>query len=314
MTYSILALDSDTGQVGGAVQSHFFAVGRRCLTLRPGVGAVGSQAFGSAAHGPRALDAVASHGSLPEGIIDRLLADDPNRDQRQVLVLDAAGSTAAYTGPGCLPNARHVAESGVVAGGNTLLSDELPARMVAAFGTADGPLAVRLLAAMDAAEEAGGDTRGAMSAALRVVGPDPVEFIQDGTLVDLRVDHADDPVGELRRLLGVSDGHGQLVRGVLSPGRLVGVGRDPVEFVDVEELDRSLLRAQEAMGQEDLEVTFWRGVVALRTGRTGLARDLLARAIAVRPAFHDLLVGVDAVGRADVSAELLRSLDPTQPL
>ena len=312
MTYSILAQDPRTGDIGGAVQSHYFAVGRRCLTLRPGIGAVASQAQGSARIGPTLLGQLEQDDGPLDRLLVGLLSDDAAAAQRQVLVLDAQGRVAIESGSGCLPCVGHQVGDGVVAAGNTLAADGIPARMVAAFERATGPLPHRLLAALEAAEEAGGDLRGKMSAAVRVVGPERVEFDQDGTRVDIRVDHHHDPIAELRRLLTISDGHAVLVDRVLSAGRLVGTGRAPVEQLDPDLLDRDLEQAQHAVGAEDREPTFWRGVVALRLGRLDHARELLATAIAANPAFLDLLRGVDDVGRATLPAgfadEVLRAV------
>jgi uncharacterized Ntn-hydrolase superfamily protein len=249
-------------------------------------------------------------GSSPQTSVDELVTDDPVAAQRQVLAIDARGQTGAWTGAGCLPANAHAQGDGVVAGGNTLADPGIPARMVAAFDGASGGLADRLVVALEAAEELGGDLRGVMSAAVRVVGPEPVPFSQDGTLVDVRVDHAEDPHAELRRLLRLADGHKVLVNRVLSAGRLVGTGRPAVETLDPELLDAELERAQVQLGRDGAEVAFWRGVVALRHGRTGLARELLRVAIAARPEYHELLIGAGRVGRADVPAGLLAELAP----
>lgn len=306
MTYSLVAVDRATGEIGAAVQSHYFAVGRRCLTVLPGIGAVASQAFGDAGHGPLALDSLADrHGDTAQ-VLAEVIDGDDNRDYRQVLVIDAHGNAAAHTGSGCIPAAGHHVGNGVAAAGNTLSGPHWHA-MVEAYHATTGGIEHRLIAALTAAQTCGGDLRGQMSAALKVVGPHRTRWPQPGTRIDVRVDHHRDPIGELSRLVSLSHAHRTLTQGVLTPGRLVGTGAAPIENTDVDRLLDDLARAQEVFG-DDPEPTFWRGVVAMRAGRTELAASCLAQAIAARSEYARLAAGLARVGRLRLPAGGLTAL------
>lgn len=310
MTYSIVARDPETGELGGAVQSHYFAVGRRCLTIVPGVAAIASQALGSAAHGPLLAEAVAA-GTLPADALRDVLADDENSPLRQVSIAAARG-TAAHTGDGCIPVATHAIGEHAVAAGNTLTGPHAAA-MLAAFDGTSGPLEHRMLAALDAAQAAGGDARGVMSAALKVVAGTPTRWPQDGTRLDLRVDHSDDPLGELHRLTALGTAHGQLSSAVLAPGRLVGSGAEPITSENADAVLERLGAVQEAFGT-DPEPTFWRGVVASRAGRPDLAAQYLAAVIAARPEYAALAEGLARVGRLELPLGGLSALLESAPL
>ncbi|MCW2523484.1 MAG: hypothetical protein JWO63_1819 [Frankiales bacterium] len=303
MTYSILAVDRATGEIGAAVQSHYFAVGRRCLTVAPGIGAVASQSFGSAAHGPTALAALAERRADLPTVLAELVADDANRRLRQILLLDASGRGVAYTGSGCVPRHGSASADGVVAAGN-MLSADCWHPMVEAFQSTPGPLEHRLLAALDAAQAAGGDIRGQMSAACKVVGPQRTEWIPDGTRVDIRVDHHDEPLAELRRLVTVANAHRVLSQLVFAPGLVAGVGAAGVGAAgppDVDAVLTALARAQQVL-VGDYEPTFWQGVVAWRAGRSGQARALLGQAVRHRPDFREFLSALAQAGLIELPA------------
>ena len=197
MTYSIVARDEASGELGVAVQSRAFGVGI-CAWARPGVGAVATQSFTEKSYGPRGLDLLAA-GTAPADALAQLLEEDEKRDFRQVAFLSADGRTAAHTGAACVPDCGHVARDGVSAQGNMLASPAVWHAAAETFATTQGTLAERLLAALDAAEEAGGDFRGREAAALVVVSGDATEPPWQ-RVFDLRVDNHDDPLGELRRL------------------------------------------------------------------------------------------------------------------
>jgi uncharacterized Ntn-hydrolase superfamily protein len=201
MTYSIVARDEGTGELGVAVQSRAFGVGM-CAWARAGVGAVATQSFTERGYGPRGLDLLAA-GESPADALAQLVEADEQRDFRQVAFLAADGSTAAHTGAACIPDCGHTARHNVSAQGNMLASPAVWPAAADTFETAEGPLAERLLAALDAAEEAGGDFRGRESATLLVVSGDRDEKPWQ-PVVDLRVDNHDEPLRELRRLHGLT--------------------------------------------------------------------------------------------------------------
>ena len=197
MTYSIVGRDEANGELGVAVQSRAFVVGF-CAWARPGIGAVATQSFTERGYGPRGLDLLAA-GQPPDEALGLLLEADEQRDFRQVAFLDAEGRTAAHTGAACIPDCGHTDRAGVSAQGNMLASPAVWHAAADTFTATKGPLAERLLAGLDAAEEAGGDFRGRESATLVVVSGDPEEDPWS-RVFDLRVDSHPDPLQELRRL------------------------------------------------------------------------------------------------------------------
>jgi uncharacterized Ntn-hydrolase superfamily protein len=206
VTYSIVGRDESSGELGVAVQSRAFRVGL-CAWARPGVGAVATQSFTEYGYGPRGLDLLGA-GELPGDALAQLLQADEQRDFRQVAFLAADGRTAAHTGPACVPDCGHVERPDVSAQGNMLASPTVWHAAADAFGEADGPLAERLLDALDAAQEAGGDFRGRESATLVVVSGNPDDEPWERAF-DLRVDNHAEPLRELRRLYGIAAAYGR---------------------------------------------------------------------------------------------------------
>ena len=201
MTYSIVGRDESSGELGVAVQSRAFGVGM-CAWARPGVGAVATQSFTEHGYGPRGLDLLGA-GRSPADALRELTEADEQRDYRQVAFLAADGRTAAHTGTACVPDCGHTDRPDVSAQGNMLASPAVWHAAADTFTATGGPLAERLLAALDAAEEAGGDFRGRESATLVVVSGDPEEESWE-RVFDLRVDSHADPLHELRRLYGIA--------------------------------------------------------------------------------------------------------------
>jgi uncharacterized Ntn-hydrolase superfamily protein len=197
VTYSIIGRDEATGELGVAVQSRAFGVGL-CAWARPGVGAIATQAFTERSYGPRGLELLAE-GTSPEDALAQLLQADEQREFRQVAFLAADGRTAAHTGAACVPDCGHTARDGVSAQGNMLASPAVWHAAADTFADAEGALPERLLAALDSAEEAGGDFRGREAAVLLVVSGDPGENPWEPAM-DLRVDNHAEPLRELRRL------------------------------------------------------------------------------------------------------------------
>lgn len=201
VTYSIVGRDEASGELGVAVQSRAFGVGF-CAWARPGVGAVATQSFTERGYGPRGLDLLAA-GAAPADALAQLLEADEQRDFRQVAFLAADGRTAAHTGTACVPDCGHVDRPGVSAQGNMLASPTVWDAAADTFEATAGSLVERLLAALDAAEEAGGDFRGRESAALVVVSANREEEPWE-RVFDLRVDNHAEPLRELRRLHGIA--------------------------------------------------------------------------------------------------------------
>ena len=200
MTYSIVARDEVTGDLGVAVQTCMFAAGSIVPWARAGIGAVATQAVSEVAYGPRCLDQLTRGTSAGEALAVAEAAD-PMAALRQVGVVSSDGSVAVNTGDLCIDHAGHIVGDGFAVQANMMSTPEVWPAMASAFAGSSGPLASRLLAALTAGEAAGGDARGRMSAALLVVAGEPPSQLGGGTLVDLRVDRSDDPLGDLSSLL-----------------------------------------------------------------------------------------------------------------
>jgi len=203
-TYSIVAADREAGEVGVAVQSKYFCVGGVVPWARAGVGAVATQAAGVAAFGPAGLRELEA-GASPQEALERVLAADEGRATRQLGIVTAAGEAAAWTGEGCSEWAGHIVGDGFAVQGNILAGPAVVEEMARAFRDTPGPLAERLVAALEAAQAAGGDKRGQQSAALVVERTGAAADRREGIdrVVDLRVDDHEQPVLEIRRLLEI---------------------------------------------------------------------------------------------------------------
>ena len=206
MTYSLVAADPDTGEVGVGVQSKYFAVGAVVPWAKAGVGAVATQAAGVAAYGPRIL-ALLEQGRPPDEALADVLADDRDWETRQVAVVTAGGEAVSLTGDRCVEWAGSIVGDTFAAQGNLLAGEAVVAEMARAFEETEGPLAARLLAGLEAAEAAGGDRRGRQSAALIVERSGAAAESREGIdrVVDLRVDDHPEPILELRRIFGLHE-------------------------------------------------------------------------------------------------------------
>ncbi|MER3501451.1 MAG: DUF1028 domain-containing protein [Candidatus Fervidibacterota bacterium] len=201
-TFSIVAVDPKTGDLGVAVASKVLAVGAIVPYAQGGVGAIATQAFANTTYGPKGL-ALLRKGLTPKQVLQRLLAEDKDREHRQVGIVDAKGRAAAFTGKKCLPWAGHIIGKGYTVQGNILSSEQVVRAMAEAFESAQGELAERLMAALEAGDNAGGDARGKQSAALLVVRKGGGYAGFDDRYIDLRVDDHPEPIKELQRLLGL---------------------------------------------------------------------------------------------------------------
>jgi uncharacterized Ntn-hydrolase superfamily protein len=292
-TYSIVAVDPSTGELGAAVQSHWFSVGSLCTWARPGVGAVATQSVVEPAHGPHALDRLQDGASAHDALAE-LIAADPLGAVRQVGVVDAEGGVAVHTGAGCIPCAGDALGAHWSCQANMMAGETVPAAMSAAFEHATGDLADRLLAALHAAEGEGGDVRGRQSAALVVV---PAEGEPWQTRVDLRVDDHQDPLAELGRLLRL-----QRAYELAGQGDALMGGGQPVEA-------GALYRRAAELAPESDELLFWAGLALAHSGDLGAGVDAVRRAIAVHAGWATLLERLSpdfAPAGAQVRAALAR--------
>jgi uncharacterized Ntn-hydrolase superfamily protein len=290
-TYSIVARDSESGDLGVAVQSHWFSVGSIVTFARAGVGAVATQSIAEPAYGPRLLEALAN-GEGPDSALDRLLAGDEQARFRQVAVVDASGAVAVHTGDRCMAYAGDVAGDGFSAQANLMASPEVWPAMAREFEASEGPLSRRLLAALQAGEEAGGDVRGRQSAALLVVPADGEPW---DVSVELRVEDHADPLAELERLLGLHEAYTHADRG----DELVGEGRH------AEAAEQYASAAELAPG--NAELSFWAGLGIAQGGDLEAGVERVRAALAEHDGWRDLLARVDSevAPAADAVAEVL---------
>src|SRR5262245_53277843 len=279
MTYSIVARDESTGQLGVGVQTCFLAVGSIAPWARPGVGAVATQAFAELAYGPRCLDALGAGRPAGEALAEARAAD-PMAELRQVGVVAAGGDVAAVTGERCVDHAGHVIGDGFTTQANMVGSPEVWGAMAAAFEGSTGVLARRLLAALEAGEAAGGDARGRMSAALLVVEGTPPDRPGRGTVVDLRVDRSEDPLSDLVRLLDAADAFGHYDRATDAL-----FGGDAASALD------SVDRALEALpGEENFRLV--RAGALLASGATDAGLAELRALVSDRPTWEIIVRGL----------------------
>lgn len=294
MTFSIVARDENTGTIGVAAQSHFFALGPIVCWAEAGVGAIATQSFVDTTYGPLGLDLLRIGKSANEAMaMIRTGDDDPA--VHQVAMVDAAGRTAGFTGERCIAHCGSIADDGVSAQGNMLASPGIPEAMVQAFGEANGDLPDRLLAALDAAQALGGDLRGSQSAALKVVAADRSDRPWDSVIADLRVDDHVEPLTEMRRLLTIRRAFDLLGNVMFAPGLLQGEDFYEPEPGMLDQALEDLDRAADLLAPNP-EARFWRAVLLTRAGRDDEALVDLEAATRENPALVDFIGRVREAG------------------
>jgi uncharacterized Ntn-hydrolase superfamily protein len=215
-TFSIVARDSVTGELGVAVQSHWFSVGTTVSWAEAGVGAVATQSFVNKSFGIRGLNLL-RNGLTAQQALDSLLATDEEREVRQVAIVDTHGNVATHTGKNCIDYAGHIQGYNFSVQSNMMLTNKVPQAMADAFEKSKGKsLAGRMLLALEAAQKAGGDIRGQQSAALLIVPGKSEGKPWDERIVDLRVDDSPAPVKELLRLYMVHTAYQHMNNGDLA--------------------------------------------------------------------------------------------------
>lgn len=267
-TYSIVARDSVTGEMGVAVQSHWFSVGSLVTWAEAGVGAVATQSFVDPAYGHLGLELMRA-GKTAQQALESLLAGDPGRDVRQVAMVDAKGNVAAHTGSKCIQGAGHIVGRQYSVQANLMLNDKIWGAMSKAYESARGPLSERLMLALEAAEAAGGDIRGKQSAAILIVKPESTGRSWADRVMELRVEDHTEPLKELRRLLRVHEAYEHMNRGDLA-----------VEHGDAEGALKEY-GAAGAMFPDNVEMKFWHAISLVTMNRTDealpLFKDVFAR-------------------------------------
>jgi uncharacterized Ntn-hydrolase superfamily protein len=260
-TYSIVARDPVTGEMGVAVQSHWFNVGAIVGWGEAGVGVIATQSFVNPAFGIMGLDLL-KKGKSPQEVVDELIKGDEGRDFRQLAVLDSKGRTASYTGSKCILGAGNIAGNNYSVQANLMLNDKVWGAMEKAFNESTGPLAERMLASLEAAQQVGGDIRGMQSASIMIFKSESTGKPWSDKLIDLRVEDNPNPIAELKRLLKVQRAYDHMNAGDLA----------------VEKSDMSLAlkeyNAAMEMFPENLEMKYWTAVTLANNNRLGEALPL----------------------------------------
>jgi uncharacterized Ntn-hydrolase superfamily protein len=292
VTYTIVAWDSESGQMGVATQSHFFALGNLVPWAQSGVGVVATQSFVEVSYGPLGLARLAAGESSETALAD-LVEADAGRETRQVALVDRHGQIAATTGAQCVPPAGHIVGDHVVALGNMLSSDHVWPDMLAAYQSATGSLTRRLVAALEAGEAAGGDIRGQQSAAIKVVSIEASGQPWRDVVTDLRVDDHPEAVSQLHRLVDLAQAYDDIGRALLLPG-LIGdqFGASTEDFARA---DADLTRANEVLGA-NVEALVWRAILRVKAGHVDVARRDADEAIQARPQLAAFLTGLAQAG------------------
>ena len=293
MTYSIVARDPETGDLGVAVQSHYFGTGTVVTWAQAGVGAVATQSIPEVSYGPKGLDLMRSGASADQALA-QLVSVDPMEMVRQVAMVDVMGRTGTHTGAGCVGQAGHQAGNQVSVQANMMERDTVWAAMIEAYEGASGvDLAERLLLALEAAEAEGGDVRGRQSAALLIVSGPLTDAPWDQKKFDLRVDDAEVPLAELRRLVSTNRAVHRLTEvfgsGILFAPHLEPDGPELADAID------ALDAAQSGLGT-NREPTFWSAALLAKAGRLDEARARLAFASETNPRWGTFLKSIAAAG------------------
>jgi len=294
-TYSIVAIDRKTDQIGVAVQSHWFAVGSLCPWIEPGVGVIATQSIVEISYGPKGLSLLRD-GKSAQQALDELLAADDGKELRQVAVVDAQGNVAAYTGKRCIAEAGHQTGDSFSVQANMMLNDTVWPAMASAFENSQGNLAKRLLSALKAAQSAGGDIRGKQSASLLVS-----ENIKDDTpwkhiLTDLRVDDHPDPIIELERCLDIQSAYILMNEGDALLSR--------------NENETAAIKYQQAakLAPNNEELPFWHAVTLADTGKIAEALPIFKRVFRINRNWALLVQRLPASGLLTKDPQVMRKI------
>ncbi|MCX7974177.1 MAG: DUF1028 domain-containing protein [Candidatus Aminicenantes bacterium] len=294
-TYSIVAIDKERGEIGVAVQSHWFSVGSIVAWAEGGVGAVATQSFVEISYGPLGLELMKAGKSAPE-TLQALLQIDPNREVRQVAMIDAQGRVAVHTGKKCIPEAGHFMGDGFACQANLMLKNTVWKAMAEAYTKTKGELVDRLLASLEAAEDEGGDIRGRQSAAILIVKAKGSGVSWKDRIYDLRVEDNPEPLKELRRLVKLAKAYHHMNRGD--------------ELMTENKIEEALSEYRQAMAMfpENLEMIFWPAVTMAATGRVEESLPLFKKVFAADPKWAELLRRLPLVGQFPKDRKLLNRI------
>lgn len=275
-TYSIVARDPLTGEMGVAVQSHYFSVGPVVPWAEAGVGAVATQSLVDVSYGPLGLDLMRA-GKTAQEALKALLAGDKNNAVRQVAMIDASGNVAAHTGDKCIPAAGHIVGKNYSVQANLMLNDKVWPAMSKAFENTKGSLAERMLAALDAAQAQGGDIRGKQSAAILIVKGKSTGRPWQDKVLDLRVEDNPEPLKELRRLVKIAEAYHHSDLGDLA--------------LEKKDLKTALKEYAEArrLYPENVELEFWEATALVNNNRVDQSLPIFKEVFEKEPIWKELV-------------------------
>jgi uncharacterized Ntn-hydrolase superfamily protein len=294
-TFSIVARDPRTGELGVAVQSHWFAVGPIVPWAEAGIGAIATQSFVDPNYGRLGLELMRAGKSAPE-TLKALLAGDEAPEVRQVAVIDADGQVVAHTGSKCVADAGHIVGNGYSVQANLMLNDKVWPAMAHAFESTTGDLADRMMAALDAAQDAGGDIRGKQSAALIVVKAKSSGRPWADRVYDLRVDDSAEPLKELRRLIVLQRAYNHMNAGDLA-----------VEQKDNEAALREYSGASRLV-PDNAEMIYWHAVALVNMGRVDSALPLFSKVFAMDSKWATLTSRLPKAGLLPDDAQVIQRI------
>ncbi len=294
-TFSIVARDPKTGDMGVAVQSNWFSVGSIVSWAEAGVGAIATQSFVNVSFGPCGLALLKEGKTAPEAL-KILLESDEGRDVRQVAIVDAHGNVAAHTGAKCIPAAGHIAGDNYSVQANLMLNESVWPAMDKAFRETSGPLAERMVAALEAAQKAGGDIRGQQSAAIVVVRGKSTGKIWEDRLIDLRVEDHPHAVQEIKRVLRVHRAYEYMNQGDMA-----------LEHNDIEGALK-LYSTAESMFPDNLEMQFWHAVCLANANRVDEALPMFRSIFRKNSNWKTLVTRLPGVGLLTVPPQDLRRI------
>lgn len=297
-TFSIVARDSMTGEMGVAVQSHWFSVGSLVGWAEAGVGAVATQSLVNPSFGMRGLELL-KKGKTAKEAVEELIASDSGRVFRQLGIVDAKGNAFSYTGNNCIPEAGNIMGKNFSVQANLMLNDKVPAAMEKAFKASKGPLAERMIAALEAAQAVGGDIRGQQSASLLVVKGISSGKVWEDKLIDLRVEDNSQPIRELKRLLKVYRAYEHMNNGDVA-----------TEKGDWETAIKEYGEA-EKMFPDNIEMKFWHAVNLVNKGKTDEALPLFKGIFAKEKDWLILIPRLKKVGLLSTDDTTLKKIQET---
>lgn len=297
-TYSIAARDPESGQMGVAVQSHYFSVGPMCPWAEAGVGAVATQSFVDPGYGPLGLDLMRT-GKSAEEALRGLLAADELEHRRQVAMIDSTGGVAAHTGRSCIAEAGHRTGGGFSVQANMMLNNTVWDAMAETFVSTPGSLAQRMLGALVAAETEGGDIRGRQSAAMLIVNGESTGKPWADRSLELRVEDHAQPLDEMQRLLTIHESY----------ARAREISARIYQGADLEAALADVL-AMQAEGATNLELDFWFAVSLIAAGKDSEAKKTLDRVFEIDPNWAELLRRLPAADLLEIEDSRLELFAP----